>query len=86
MGIVGAYLVARWSLGLLLVTSSVLLDHQAPEPVREAVRGAIERHEDNRVADLHVWAVGPGIHAAIISIVTDKPETPEHYRKCSPAN
>ena len=86
MGIVGAYLVARWSLGLLAVTSSVLLDCQASEPVREALRGAIEDHDDNQVADLHVWLVGPGIHAAIISIVTDKPQSPEHYRKMIPAD
>ena len=86
MGIVGAYLVARWSLGLLAVTSSVLLDHQAPEHIRDAVRGAIQDHDDNQVADLHVWLVGPGIHAAVISIVTDKPRSPEHYRKMIPAD
>ncbi len=85
MGIVGAYLVARWSLGLLAVTSSVLLDHQAPEDIRESIRGAIERHDGNRVADLHVWLVGPGIHAAEISIVTDTPQSPEHYREMIPA-
>jgi Co/Zn/Cd efflux system component len=85
MGIVGACLVARWSLGLLAVTSSVLLDHQAPEPIRNAIRDAIERHDDDRVADLHVWLVGPGIHSAAISIVSDEPRSPEHYRKMIPA-
>lgn len=39
MGIVGAALVARWAWYLLAATGGILLDRQAPERVREAVRG-----------------------------------------------
>lgn len=85
MGIVGAVLVANWSRGLLGSTTRVLLDHQAPEHVREEVREAIERGDD-RVADLHVWSVGPGVHAAIISVVTHEPKPPEHYRGLIPTD
>ena len=85
MGIVGACLVARWSLGLLVVTSSVLLDHQGPRHIRDAIRESIERDDDNRVADLHVWVVGPGIYAAIISVVSQQPQSPEHYKSMIPA-
>ncbi len=81
MGIVGAVLVARWSLGLLRSTSAVLLDRSAPRDVCEAIRGAIEAHDGDRVADLHVWAIGPGIYSAVISIVTDRPRSPEHYKR-----
>jgi cation diffusion facilitator family transporter len=49
MGIVGAVLVTRWSWGLLRQTSRVLLDYQAPAPLREAIRNAIESHGDERV-------------------------------------
>lgn len=81
MGIVGAVLVARWSLGLLRSTSAVLLDRSAPAAVCEAIRGDIESRDGNRVADLHVWPVGPGIYAALISVVTDRPKPPDHYKR-----
>lgn len=78
MGVVGALLVANWSRGLLGSTTRVLLDHQAPDHVRDEIRQAIEQGND-RIADLHVWSVGPGIRAAIVSVVTHEPKAPEHY-------
>jgi cation diffusion facilitator family transporter len=85
MGIIGAALVANWSRGLLGSTTGVLLDHQAPEAVREGLRRAIERHGD-RIADLHVWSVGPNARAAIVSVVTHEPKPPEHYQALVPAD
>ena len=79
MGLVGAGLVVRWSWGLLRTSSRVLLDMQAPEKVGEAIRKAIESEGDNRVSDLHVWSVGPGIHAAEIAIVSSRPFDPDSY-------
>lgn len=85
MGIVGAVLVARWSVGLLRSTSAILLDRSAPAEVSDAVRGSIEAVDDNRVADLHVWSVGPNIYSAIVSVVTHEPRPPEHYKRLIPA-
>lgn len=85
MGIVGAVLVARWSIGLLRSTSAILLDRSAPGEVADAVRASIEAADDNRVADLHVWSVGPGIYAAIVSVVTHSPRPPDHYKRLIPA-
>jgi cation diffusion facilitator family transporter len=84
MGIVGAVLVTRWSWGLLRQTSRVLLDHQAPAPLREAIREAIESHADERVADLHVWSIGPAIYAAVIGLVTDEPKSADFYKDLLP--
>jgi cation diffusion facilitator family transporter len=84
MGIVGAVLVARWSVGLLRATSKILLDRSAPANVSDAVRTSIEAVDDNRVADLHVWSVGPNIYAAIVSVVTHEPRAPEHYKSLVP--
>jgi cation diffusion facilitator family transporter len=86
MGIVGAVLVARWSVGLLRATSKILLDRSAPTGVSDAVRASIEAVDDNRVADLHVWSVGPNIYAAIVSVVTHEPRTPQHYKHLVPAD
>lgn len=79
MGIVGAVVIARWSLGLLRDTSAVLLDAEVSAGRRDAVRAALELDGD-RVADLHLWRVGPRHFAAIASLVSASPRAPEHYR------
>lgn len=80
MGFVGAGLVARWSWGLLRDTGRVLLDRQALPEVRESIRATIEGKGDDRVADLHLWSIGPGIYALSLSVVTDDPKPPDHYK------
>ncbi len=84
MGLLGAVLVARWSWGLVRASSRVLLDMEVPEPVRQRIRDCIEAEEDNRISDMHVWAVGPGIFAAEIAIVSSEPKAPEQYRQLLP--
>ena len=84
MGIVGAGLVTRWSLRLIRASSHVLLDMQAPAEILDGIRGAIEAEGDNRVSDLHVRAVGPGIWAAEIALVTSEPRDPDHYSELLP--
>ncbi len=75
MGIVGAMVITRWSLTLLRETSPILLDGGVQESSLAAMRAAIEADSDNRVADIHVWRVGPADYAAIFSIVTHLPAT-----------
>jgi Co/Zn/Cd efflux system component len=65
-------------------TSGVLLDAQAPLALRKKVSDAIEKDADNRVADFHVWSIGPGIHAASLVVVTHEPKSPEHYKHLMP--
>ena len=84
MGIVGAILVSRWSLGLIRDTSGILLDHQAPADMLERTRAAIEAVDDNRITDLHIWCIGPGIYSATISVVSAAPRPPEHYKNLIP--
>ena len=68
MGIVGAMVIARWSWTLVRDTSAVLLDTADPHLIEE-VRECIESPGDARIADLHVWRVGPQAHAAIVCVV-----------------
>jgi cation diffusion facilitator family transporter len=84
MGIVGAILVARWSLGLIRDTSGILLDHQAPAAMLEAARAGIEGINDNRITDLHIWCIGPGIYSATIAVVSETPRPPEYYKSLIP--
>jgi Co/Zn/Cd efflux system component len=44
----------------------------------------MEAQDDIRLADLHIWAVGPNIYSAILSIVTHHPQPPEYYKNLIP--
>jgi cation diffusion facilitator family transporter len=79
MGIVGAVLITRWSWQLLKDTSRVLLDQQRSD-LEHDVRQSIE-NDDARISDLHLWTIGPEIHAAIVSIVSHDPESPSVYKQ-----
>ena len=81
MGIVGACLVSRWAYALLRDSGWTLLDRQAPAEVRDAVRESLERFQDTRVVDLHVWSIGPGLLAAEIAVVSHQPEEPSVYKE-----
>ena len=67
IGIVGAIVIAVWAWSLIRDTAAVLLD--SSEPALEAkIRDTLAVHADIRLADLHVWRVGPAAHAAIVSV------------------
>lgn len=84
MGLVGALLVMRWARQLLALSSGVLLDQRAELPVRERLQKSIEDDADNRIADFHVWSIGPGIYSAALSVVTHRPRAPAHYKALIP--
>ena len=81
VGLIGSGVVFSWAYTLLHDTSGILVDRtplslQLPEEIRRAV----ESDGDSTVSDLHVWQVGAGKFAAIVSIVAHEPKTSEHYR------
>ncbi len=84
IGIVGAAVITRWSVGLLRESGHVLLDRQAPEPLLSSIRGAIEARPGDRVSDLHVWRISPDGWSAIVSVVSDDPLSPDGYRALLP--
>jgi cation diffusion facilitator family transporter len=80
MGVAGAAVIAAWSYGLLRDSSRALLDREADPQVADHIRADIEAGGSDRVADLHVWRVGPGHFAAILTVVTHEARTPDHYK------
>lgn len=86
MGILGAVLVLRWAWSLARSTSAILLDQQADAAIVTRIRQAIENIGDSLVSDLHVWSIGPGIHAAIVSLVTHEPRPLADYKAAIPAD
>ncbi len=81
IGIVGAAVISRWAYGLLIETGAILLDGSIGTGELAAIREKIEGALDNRIADLHVWKVGPAHYAAIISIVTHYPQEIGYYKE-----
>lgn len=67
MGIVGGVVIAVWAWNLLRDTAAVLLDTSDPHLEAE-VREQVEGPGDARITDLHIWRIGPGAHAAIVSV------------------
>lgn len=82
MGIVGSVLVTVWAWGLLRDSGRVLLDAEMDAPVVQEVRDVIEGDPKPAViTDLHVWRVGKGKFACVLSLVTHADVDAEHYRR-----
>jgi len=84
MGLVGAVLVARWSLSLLRVTSGVLLDRQAKSTEIEQVRQRLEQEADARVLEIHLWEIAPGRRCLIVALEASMPQSPAAYKALLP--
>ena len=82
MGIVGSGVVFSWAYALLRDTSGILLDRTPPSShLPEEIRRAVESDGDSLITDLHVWQVGTGKFAAIVSIVAHEPRSSDEYRE-----
>jgi len=82
VGIVGSGVVFSWAYTLLRDTSGILLDRTPPSSdLPQEIRRAVESDGDSLVTDLHVWQVGTGKFAAIVSIVAHQPKSSDEYRK-----
>ncbi len=79
-GIVGAFVIASWAVTLIRDTAAILLDMNPDRTMTEKLRAAIEGDGD-RLADLHLWRLGPGHLGAIVSVVTASQRTEVFYRE-----
>ena len=81
VGIVGSGVVFSWAYMLLRDTGVILLDvTPRASDLPEEIRRAVESDGDSIVTDLHVWQVGAGKFAAIVSIVAHEPRPSDYYR------
>lgn len=82
MGIVGAGLVAVWAYGLLRDSGRVLLDAEMNAPVVAEIREVIAASPiPATLCDLHVWRVGKGKYACIVSLLTTQSAEPEYFKQ-----
>lgn len=80
VGIIGSIVIASWAWTLIRAAGSVLLDVSFDKTLERAIRTRLEK-DDDRVTDLHVWQLGPGHCAAVISLVSDAPLQPAIYKE-----
>src|ERR1700712_3698968 len=80
VGIFGSLVIASWAYGLIRDSGAVLLDVSADKNIEQLIRDRLETKGDC-VTDLHLWQVGPGHRAAVISIVSDNPLPPATYKR-----
>jgi len=80
MGVVGAVVIAKWSVGLIRQSANVLLD-VTDEHVAEEIRDVLEADGNVQITDLHVWKVGPDARAAIVSVLAKVEVTAEAIRE-----
>ena len=82
IGIAGAILVGSWALGLLRQTGLVLLDAEMDAPVVAEIRDVIAASPvPARILDLHVWRIGKGEYACMLTLETAGTQDPEVFRE-----
>ena len=79
VGIVGSVVIGAWAFGLIRDAGAVLLDVTQDKELETTIRERLETGGD-RVTDLHLWQVGPGHRAAVVSIISDRPMPPAAYK------
>jgi Co/Zn/Cd efflux system component len=70
---IGALVIANWSWSLVRSAGAVLLDVQPETGLAREITCRLEGDSEDRIADLHIWRVGPGHNAAVVSLVSDRP-------------
>jgi len=79
VGVVGSIVITRWAWSLMKQAGAVLLDMTPDDRICHTIKDRLETDGDH-VTDLHVWRVGPGAHAAMVSVVTESTTTALAYK------
>jgi cation diffusion facilitator family transporter len=80
VGLLGAAVVGIWAFSLVRSAGAVLLDMSPDPTLPKKIADRLEQNGD-RIFDLHLWRVGPGHVAGIVSLVSSQPQGPGVYKK-----
>ncbi len=80
VGLVGMGVILSWSYGLVLQSGGALIDSVPDSGLAGQMRQRLEA-EGDAVSDLHLWRIGPGHYAAVVSILSDNPKAPADYKR-----
>ena len=70
VGLAGAFLIMRWSYGLMRDSGLVLLDAVDDPKLARAIARTLEDELHARVADMHLWRLGHGHRGLIVSLIS----------------
>lgn len=82
MGLIGALLVLSWAVSLIRDTARILLDAEMDAPVVAEIREVVSAAPiPAQIQDLHVWRIGKGKYACVLSVATTAAASPDQFRE-----
>jgi len=78
-GLIGTAVIAAWAYSLIKSAAAVLLDAVPSRARAELIRQRLEIDGD-RVADFHLWRLGPGHLGVLAVVVSENPRAPDYYK------
>lgn len=81
VGILGAIVIARWSIQLMQQSGRVLLDFEDDPSLARDIRHLLEDDLNARIEDMHLWRLGPGHRGLIVSIISPVPLSADNIKQ-----
>lgn len=80
VGLVGAFVIGRWSVLLMQQSGRVLLDMEDDPTLADDIRKTLEEDLRAHISDMHLWRLGPGHRGLIVSIVSPVPRSADEIK------
>ncbi len=79
MGMVGAFVIAKWTMNLMKQTSPILLDENIDQDYRDSVTETLTPYAS--VTDFHMWKVSGHHYLAAITLESNSDKTVSEYKQ-----
>ncbi|CAK2988385.1 CDF family Co(II)/Ni(II) efflux transporter DmeF [Vibrio crassostreae] len=79
MGVVGAFVIAKWTMNLMKQTSPILLDENIDQDYRDSVIETLTSYAS--VTDFHMWKVSGHHYSAAIILESNSDKTVSEYKQ-----
>ncbi|PTO79787.1 CDF family Co(II)/Ni(II) efflux transporter DmeF [Vibrio splendidus] len=79
MGMVGAFVIAKWTMNLMKQTSPILLDENIDQDYRDSVTETLMPYAS--VTDFHMWKVSGHHYSAAITLESNSDKTVSEYKQ-----
>ncbi|BBL91034.1 transporter [Vibrio rotiferianus] len=79
MGIVGAVVIGKWTLGLMKQTAPVLLDESINKSYRDEITERLAPYAE--IVDLHIWKVSGHHYSAAIALKNHSDKTLDEFKQ-----
>ncbi|WKY56858.1 CDF family Co(II)/Ni(II) efflux transporter DmeF [Vibrio sp. SNU_ST1] len=79
MGMVGAFVIAKWTMNLMKQTSPILLDENIDQDYRDSVTETLTPYAS--ITDFHMWKVSGHHYSAAITLESNSDKTVSEYKQ-----